>query len=144
MAAERVVLDTNVLVAAADIGRRLFEEASRLVEGDTRALAITDQVAREFMSVATRPTELNGLGLDGGDATALLDELTLDIDVLVGTADSLDNLMHLVRTRDVVGKQIHDASLVATALSHGAIAIVTGDRGLLARYADLIRIEPLA
>lgn len=143
MAVERALLDTNVLLAASDEGRRLHRAAIELLEGDPRALAETTQVMREFFSAATRPVEVNGLGQPGIVVVVNLEEMTRDLDLLAESAESTDRLKSLVRGAVVGGKQVHDANLVAVALVHDVDAIVTDNTADFARFADLIRIESL-
>jgi predicted nucleic acid-binding protein len=71
--ARRVLLDTNILVAATD--RRRAEHALAVaalnewpVAGTT--LYTSGQILREYLSVATRPAAQNGLGLSQPDALA--------------------------------------------------------------------------
>ena len=143
MAAERLLLDTNVLLAATDRARRLHDAAFELLVSDPRTLAVTTQVMREFLAVATRPMRANGLGQSGLVAVANLEELTRDLDVLAESAQSMDRLMSLVRTAEVGGKQVHDANLVAVALTNEVNTIVTDNISDFARFADLIEIEQL-
>ena len=64
--------------------------------------------------------------------------------VLSEDVDAVDRLMTLVREGRAVGRQVHDANIVATALAHGASVIVTSDTRHFARFSDLIEIEALA
>lgn len=71
--ADRAVLDTNVLLAASDTGRTRHSRARVIldewpVRGTT--LYTSGQILREYLSVATRPAERNGLGLKQTDAVA--------------------------------------------------------------------------
>jgi len=143
MAAERLLLDTNVLLAATDRARRLHDAAFELLVSDPRTLAVTTQVMQEFLAVATRPMQANGLGQSGLVAVANLEELTRDLDVLAESAQSMDRLKSLVRTAEVGGKQVHDANLVAVALTSEVNTIVTDNISDFARFADLIEIEQL-
>lgn len=141
--ADRVVLDTNVLLAAVDESRTGHREAQHLLSTDQRALAVTPQVVREFLSVATRPMTDNGFGLSGPDAADTLDELLLDVDVLGEPASTHRRLSNLVRNGTVAGKQVHDAHLALVAAQHRAAALVTANVRHFARFADLVTIEAL-
>jgi len=66
-----LLLDTNVLLAATDVSRdshALCTELFQLPVGTGVHLVTIGQILREYLVVATRPVEVNGLGLDTTDA----------------------------------------------------------------------------
>ena len=70
-AGEILFLDTNVLLTATDELRAQHRAAQGLItESGARGihLAASGQILREYLVVATRPREANGLGLDVKDA----------------------------------------------------------------------------
>ena len=140
---ERVMVDTNVLLAATDTSRHRHDAAVRLLNEDRRALSASPQNVREYLAVATRPIELNGLGLSSVDAVANLGELLEGMDLVEEDADSADRLTEMVGAGLAIGEQVHDANIVAVAMACGAHTIVTDDRRHFARFADLITIETL-
>jgi predicted nucleic acid-binding protein len=70
---DRVMLDTNVLLAETDEGRAEHHDALTIMNqwaaGDT-ILCMSGQILRGYLAVATRPTEHNGLGLKPADAVS--------------------------------------------------------------------------
>src|SRR5579875_1843251 len=71
--ADRVVLDTNVLLAASDTGRSEYARAREALDewpAQGTALYTSGQILREYLSVATRPERQNGLGLSQVDSVA--------------------------------------------------------------------------
>jgi len=140
---DRVLLDTNVLIAAVDRDRPGHLAARRLVESDPRALAITGQNLREFLVALTRPRANDGYGQTGPTAVAYWSEVSATLDSVEETRASRQLLASLVAGEKAVGKQVHDANLVAVAIEHGARAIVTASPRHFARFADLIEIEAL-
>lgn len=144
MMTERVLLDTNVLIATTDDSRQGHLAARRLIETEPRDLIIAGQSTREFLAVATRPRAVNGYGLSSPHAVSVLAEHTATLTVVDESAQSRGTLVGFVAGNLVRGKQIHDANLVAVALDHGATAIITANPGHFERFAHLIRIEPLA
>ena len=70
-APDRVLLDTSVLLAATDEGRAEHHDALTVLNdwaaGHTD-LCTSGQILREYLTVATRPAEMNGLGLNLPDA----------------------------------------------------------------------------
>lgn len=141
--AQLVVVDTNVLLAATDRSRAAHAAATTFLNDDPRRLALTPQIAREYLAVSTRGVDANGFGLSAQDAVANLREFLDDMAVLAETARSVRSVMDLVERHAVAGRQVHDANVVAVALAHEASAIVTDDRRHFARFADLITVETL-
>lgn len=138
------VVDTNVLLNASDPTRLLHESAQALLATDDRDLSVTPQVIREYLAVATRPVELNGLALLPGLAVANVRHFLSSMRLLDETGVAVDRLCDVVADGRAAGRQVHDANIVATALAHGASAIVTSDSRHFARFADVIEIEALA
>lgn len=142
MAAEATLLDTNVLIARSHPKRRGHEAARGLLaaEGD---LATTPQVIREFLVVATRPFEANGLGLTVDQAVHSAEAFLERLRLLPEDARVAWRLRQLVREGRCQGVTIHDANVVASALVHGVQRIVTDNARHFERFADLVEIVPL-
>jgi len=140
---ERVLVDTNVLIAALDRDRPSHLAARFLVESDPRAISVTGQNLREFLAALTRPRADNGYGQAGAAAVAYWSEVTGTLDVIEETPGSRRLLGSLVADDKARGKQVHDAGLVAVAVEHGATTIVTANPRHFERFADLISIEEL-
>lgn len=142
-----VFLDTNVLLAATSPGRPRHERALQVVEswpGEGAALFWSGQVVREYVAVATRPAEANGLALSVPDAWSNVEALRprlhfLDEDRRV--ADALEDLARRFRCR---GKRVHDANIVATLLVHGVPALLTDNVADFRAFRELIEIRDLA
>ena len=75
--------------------------------------------------MATRPVDVNGLGLDVRDATANVNEFLRRLDLYDETETVSERLCRLARIHDLRGKRIHDANIVATMMTHGIRALVT-------------------
>jgi predicted nucleic acid-binding protein len=140
---DRVLVDTNVLIAAVDSARPGHIEAQELIEGDPRALAVTGQIMREFLVVMTRPVAVNGYGVRGDSAVAVWSEITSTLDLLDEGVGSQQLLRTFVADGRALGKQVHDAQLVAVAVDRAATSIVTANRRHFERFADLLTIEDL-
>lgn len=136
-----VVVDTNVLLAATDRSRQHHEVATRFVNEDARRLAVCPQIVREYLAVSSRPVEVNGLGLSAKDAVANVDQFLQGMEVLTEGAATTLSLMELIVAGPTVGKQVHDANVVAVALAHRAAAIVTDNTRHFSRFAHQIAIE---
>lgn len=138
-----VVVDTNVLLAATDRSRDSHSAATQLISEDERRLALTPQIVREYLAVATRPMEVNGFGLAGEDAVANVEQFLDDMELLSEDAGTTRLLLELIGQASAAGKQVHDANVVAVALAHGAASIITENARHFARFAELITIENL-
>ena len=131
-AGDVLFLDTNVLLAATDEGRAQHRLAQEVLVSANRHgyhLGVSGQVLREYLVVATRPLEVNGLGLSPGDALRNVDEFRRRSVLYDETEAVSDRLRQLVRDHEPRGKRIHDVSVVATMLTHGLTHLVTQNSG---------------
>jgi predicted nucleic acid-binding protein len=142
----RVMLDTNVLLAATDEDRAEHRGALTVVNdwaaGPTE-LCTSGQVLREYLSVATRPADRNGLGLKLPDALGNVRAIRERTTLLSEDAKVTGRLLGLLADVECSGKQVHDANLVATMLIHGIGAVVTmnlEDFVRFGQHVSLIRL----
>ena len=143
---DRVMLDTNVLLAATDERRAEHRDALTVVN-DWAArrtdLCTSGQILREYLAVATRPAGENGLGLSLPDALVNVRAIRERTTLLAEDTKVADRLVGLLADIECRGKQVHDANLVATMLVHGIGAVVTmnlEDFALFERHVTLIRL----
>jgi predicted nucleic acid-binding protein len=142
----RVMLDTNVLLAATDEGRPEHRDALSVLNDWAAAdagLCVSGQVLREYLTVATRPADSNGLGLKLPDAVANVRAIRERTTLLAEDSRVADRLLGLLADVECLGKQVHDANLVATMLVHGIGTIVTANLADFARFErhiSLIRL----
>lgn len=139
-AGELLFLDTNVLIAATDTSRRLHLDAQRLLMLANRSgvhLGVSGQILREYLVVATRPSEVNGLGMSAREALINVEEFRKRLVFYEETEAVANRLRQLVRDHGVVGKRIHDANLVATMLVHGISRIITENLDDFAVFAEI-------
>ncbi|HBI43465.1 MAG TPA: PIN domain nuclease [Planctomycetales bacterium] len=88
-------------------------------------LHITPQVLVEFRNVATRPKAVNGAGLPIVDAEAHAATFESKFPLLADTADVYPAWKTLVSALGIIGKQVHDARLVAVCHAHRATHLLT-------------------
>ncbi len=145
-APDRVMLDTNVLIAATDEGRTEHRDALTVVNdwaaGHTE-LCTSGQILREYLTVATRPADKNGLGLNLRDALGNVSAIRERTTLLTEDTKVADRLLGLLADVECRGKQVHDANVVATMLVHGVRAVVTLNLEDFARFeghVSLIRL----
>ena len=143
---DRVMLDTNVLLAATDEGRAEHHDALKVLN-DWAAmhteLCTSGQVLREYLSVATRPRVQNGLGLNTPDALGNVRAIRARTTLLAEDSKVADRLLGLLADVECRGKQVHDANLVATMLVHGIGTVVTMNLEDFARFEQHVSLVRL-
>jgi len=122
--AERLLVDTNVLLEATDEKRPHHHAARELIESH-RGLVLPAQVIREYLVVATRPTAANGLGMSLSDALTNVREFRRAIRLLPESKPLLPTLLRLLAAVPCTGTRIHDAHIVASAMVHKVKTIVS-------------------
>ena len=126
---EILFVDTNVFLTATDrtrsqhvIARSLLTEAGT---GEFQ-LALSGQVLREYLVVATRPVEANGLGLSTRDALRNVEIFASPPFAFCDEPESVSHhLVQLTRRYELAGRRIHDANIVATMTAHGIARLIT-------------------
>lgn len=121
-------LDTNVLLRAAaptsTHHAAAVEAVKRLLAGG-EGLFLAPQVLVEFWSVATRPVEVNGYGWPAENAEAKVTELLRQFPLLPETPAVFPEWLRLVSRHGILGRQVHDARLVALLNIHGVPHLLT-------------------
>ena len=143
---DRVMVDTNVLLAATDESRSEHHDALTILNdwpGGATTLCTSGQILREYLAVATRPAERNGLGLKLSDALGNVRAIRERTTFLAEDVKVAERLLGLLADVEAGGKQVHDANVVATMLVHGIAVIVTmnlDDFARFGQYVDLVRL----
>ncbi len=146
-AADHVLLDTNILLAATDEGRpdhSLALDALNAWPSQGTTCYTSPQVLREYLVVCTRPASVNGFGLSQAEALGNVRALRGRLRFLDESEKVFDVLANLLDAVPCVGKQIHDANLVATANAHGIGAITTQNVSDFTRFESYVQLMPLA
>lgn len=132
------LIDTSLLARLANTADAQHAAAVRaVVEIHRRGelLHITPQVLIEFRNVATRPTGLNGLGLSTVDTAAQAAGFEAAFPLLVETPDIYPAWRALVEGLGILGKQVHDARLIAVCHVHQVTHMLTFNLSHFARMA---------
>jgi len=141
----RVQLDTNILLRIAvqtDPERPRVQAALDRLLDDDWELCIGVQNVVEFWVVATRPLNVNGLGLSPEQAQKEVATLLATYTLLRDPADLFERWLELCSRYGVSGRQAHDARLVALALWSGVRHLFTLNVRDFARYAEIIVLTP--
>lgn len=139
----RVMLDTNVLLASTDEGRAEHRRALEILNdwpARGTALYASGQILREYLAVATRSVQKNGLGLSLADALSNVRAFRGRTRLLAEDSKVADRLLTLLDDVAGGGKQVHDANVVATMLVHGIDTVVTANLGDFARFTRQVRL----
>lgn len=140
----RIFLDTNVLVFS-NVTQALLHQAARhtlqrlVVENE---LWISRQVLREYLSTLSRqqqfskpqPPEVLAADIHYFQSHFLIAEDNPSV---------TERLLELIQQFPTGGKQVHDANIVATMLTHNISALLTHNTGDFARFSSLITLMPL-
>ena len=140
-AGEILFADTNVFLSATDRSRKHHAEARELLQaaGEGKAiLAVSGQIIREYLVVATRPVEVNGLGLAVEDALKNIAVFTRPPFLFCEESERVARrLRDLVQTHRLMGKRVHDGNIVATMLAEGIDRLITENVGDFASFEEI-------
>jgi predicted nucleic acid-binding protein len=141
-----ILLDTNILSRMAQPGHGQHHAALDATDALQRrgdVLCLVPQVIYEFWVVATRPVAVNGLGLAVSVVANEVSRLKSIFPLLADTASIFDEWERLVTTQQIVGKNAHDARLVAAMAVHGITHLLTFNTGDFARYPGITALDPV-
>jgi predicted nucleic acid-binding protein len=133
-----ILLDTSVLCRLANtLDRDHASTGLVLAELHRRGerICITPQNLVEFRNVATRPVAVNGLGMSAANADQLSSEFEQTFHLLPDTPDIFPAWKALVSRGSVIGKQVHDARLVAVCHAHQIDQLLRFNAGHFNRLA---------
>jgi predicted nucleic acid-binding protein len=139
------LLDTNIPLRLSQPEHPLCAVAQSAVNrllsrGET--LYLTPQNLIEFWNVATRPANVNGLGLSPTDADLKVSGLESIFDLAPDTPAVYTTWRKLVVAHQVSGVQVHDARLVAVMQVHGLTHLLTFDVEDFKRYSEITVLHP--
>jgi|SRR6185369_3797945 len=106
------------------------------------SLSIFPQNLIEFWAVATRPLANNGLGLSVAQAELQVNNLKAMFVLLDDRPDIFSAWEGIVSRYQVMGKQAHDARLVAAMMVHQVTHLLTFNTGDFKRFAEITVVSP--
>jgi predicted nucleic acid-binding protein len=139
------LLDTNVLLRWAepsDPQHALARDVVKRLLRQVHNCYITAQNIVEFWNVATRPLQVNGLGLTPAQADDEAAELERLFPLMVETPDIYTHWRQLVVSAGVSGVQVHDARLVAVMLTYGMTHVLTFNLDDFKRFSEITVVRP--
>ena len=139
------LVDTNIVTRRAQPSHPMYQPAVDAVDLLTRqgeVLCLVPQNIYEFWVVATRPVALNGLGLSVAEAQAELATLKQIFTLVHDTPFVLTEWEQLINQYQVVGKNAHDARLIAAMKVHGIKQFLTFNTQDFVRYQGITILSP--
>jgi predicted nucleic acid-binding protein len=137
--------DTNIvlrLVNKNDPLHQVVLQAIEKLEQSGEQIAIVPQVLVEFWTVASRPTNVNGLGMSTDVAVNELENLQKLFTLLPENEKIFDEWKILVGKYKVSGKTTHDARIVAAMIVHKIENILTLNPGDFKRFTEIKAVRP--
>jgi len=137
--------DTSIIVRLYDEKNPLSEivdECLNKLWDNGEELVIVPQVLVEFWAVATRPTNVNGLGMTTDKAENELKNLQKLFTVLPENERIFDEWKLIVAKHKVSGKPTHDARIVAAMTVHKVENILTLNPNDFKRYNEIKAVRP--
>lgn len=139
------LLDTNILLRLGDVKATSYA----LVRCATEALlerqddmVMVPQVLYEFWVVATRPIAQNGLAWTAAQARQEIALLSERFELLFDPPDMFTTWLELVFAHEVLGKQAHDARLVAAMRVHNIERLLMLNAEDFRRYPKVKAVHP--
>jgi len=143
------LIDTSVLgrlANRADAAHGLAQAAVAELHRRGEVLHVTAQNLIEFRNFATRPIEVNGLGLSPATAATVAGSFEAAFPLLEETPAIYPAWRSLADALGLIGKQVHDARLVAVCHVHGVTHLLTFNVGPFSRLASappgVVIVEP--
>jgi predicted nucleic acid-binding protein len=139
------LVDTNILSRLVEPGHPLHQPALAAVKrlvSDGHKLYIVPQNLYEFWVVLTRPTAVNGLGKTAAEAAAELASVKGLFRFLDETPAIYGVWEQLVTGTPVIGKNGHDARLVAAMTVHGLTHLLTFNAQDFRQYPGTTTVTP--
>jgi predicted nucleic acid-binding protein len=141
---ERAIIDTNVLVYAADVRAPQYAAAQALRDAAARGeftAYLTTQIVLEFVSIVTSPKRVAS-PRRVVEAWVEIRRLTTAFPVLTFEDDDLRAVAQLSEDLAVKGADVFDLAIAATALRSGINIIYTFDARIFSRVPGLEVRQP--
>jgi predicted nucleic acid-binding protein len=139
------LVDTNIATRLAEPGHAMHQaalDAVKLLVAQGHKLHIVPHTLYEFWVVCTRPTSVNGMGRTAAEAVAELASLKALFQWLDESAAVFGVWEQLVSSTPVVGKNAHDARLVAAMMVHGLTHLLTFNAQDFRQYTGITVVTP--
>jgi len=141
----RYLADTNILLRSAEPAHPMYADAVAsvkiiLAQGET--VCVFTQNLIEFWNVATRPVADNGFGFTPAQTGIEVSRIESLLTVVPDDAAIYPEWRRLVLAHSVLGKQVHDARIVAAMNVHSIAHLLTFNGGDFKRYQGITVVAP--
>ena len=141
----RVLVDTNILLQSAQPAHPFHLTTTnavfRLLDQSDSVFFCAQNIA-EFLNVATRPRQANGLGMSTEEALKEVDKIESLFTLLPDVAGIYTELKNLVARHHVQGVKVYDARLVAVMIVYSVDSILTFNVADFKRYSNITPLHP--
>jgi predicted nucleic acid-binding protein len=139
------LLDTNIILRFSNPSDGQHELVTNAVaailrQGDECYLA--PQVLIEMWVVATRPTDVNGLGWSTTYTRNIIDQLMQRFPMVEEVPQLFLTWLDIVSTYKILGKRTHDARIAALMISSAISHILTLNPGDFSNIPDISVVHP--
>ncbi len=138
-------VDTNVLVFAAITSSPFYSEAFGRLDALRQAgveLWVRRQILREYLATLSRPQPFTP-PLTAPTLIADIHRFQAQFRIAEDGPTVTANLLALLTTIPIGGKQVHDANIVATMQACGLRRLLRHNTAAFARFGALIPVEPM-
>jgi predicted nucleic acid-binding protein len=139
------LIDTNILsrvIVVKDALSPMAEAAIDALQGRGEHLVVAPQNLMEFWAVATRPRQLNGLGLARESVVKEIERFESMFAILDESPAVYRRWRQLVEAHAVSGKQVFDAHVAAIMIESGVERILTFNVDDFRRYPGITAVSP--
>ena len=141
----RVLVDTNISLRIAQPTHPLCAQATQAVSKLIRqkdAVFFCSQNIAEFWNVATRPADLNGLGLSHEEVLQEVSSIERLLPLLPDIPAIYPAWKEIVADNKVQGVKVYDARLVAIMTVHAVESVLTFNTADFKRYTNITALHP--
>ena len=141
----KILVDSNIAIRLfhhTSLQHRVALDSTEKLRLAKNRLCLAPQNIYEIWSVATRPVNVNGLGFSFAQAQAEITNLKRFYDVLDETSAVFVEWEKLIAQHQIVGKNAHDAHLVAAMMVHGITHILTFNKQDFQRFTNITVLTP--
>jgi predicted nucleic acid-binding protein len=141
----KIFIDTNILIYAS-VKQSLFHHKAlqklQNYQQNDFELWINRQVIREYLVVLSRPQTFSH-PISNVQLLKDIQYFNNHFNIADDNQRITKELTNLITNYSVMGKQIHDANIVATMVANGILDLFTHNVKDFARYSNIIKILPL-
>ena len=139
------LFDTNIFLRLSDrisANYALARDATYILIEQGHKCCLTSQIIIEFWVVATRPTEVNGLGWTPERTKNQINQFLTRFTVLEETPEIFTLWFQLVTDYNIKGKRTHDIRLLAVMKAHNITHLLTFNPDDFVPLPNIIILQP--